>query len=140
MNQIIAYLILVGALAALNPFSSVMPTAPAACTSRADCQISTQVSPSGEVVCGEVTLCSGVEGAEHGCSVVRVVYGSIESYYEWCDCLQPEDIFDTGPCHSAAWRIGSTNPSRVCRGGCDDGDGSCKLEAGTHTYKRCLCQ
>jgi hypothetical protein len=73
--------------------------------SRADCQTSTQVNSQGVVVCGELSLCVGVPDAEHGCSAVRAEYGT-SSFYEWCDCRKPADIWDTGPCHSAGWQIG----------------------------------
>lgn len=107
--------------------------------SRADCQTSTQVNSQGVVVCGELSLCVGVPDAEHGCSAVRAEYGT-SSFYEWCDCRKPADIWDTGPCHSAGWQIGTLNRTRTCRGPCYTDPDECNLESGTHTWKRCVCQ
>lgn len=108
--------------------------------SRADCQTSTQVSPTAQIICGEADLCLGAPGATQGCYTVRISYGT-DSYYEWCDCQTPEDIWDTGPCHAAVWKVGPTNPSRSCVGDCGGNDTpACQLEPGTHTYKRCTCQ
>jgi len=99
------------------------------------CQESTQVSPQGVVVCGAPSLCEG-----NTCRERVVEYGSIGSYLAWCDCDQPEDIFDTGVCHAVAWKIGEFPPSRACRGECAIDPSNCEEESGTHTYKRCICQ